>query len=113
MKTDYATVALLALVVHGAALVATPTPDACEYQMLARSLARGDGFTLPVRVRLDEPGPVRHDARGERAPLFPLYLAAWEPLVDEHGATVSRGLQCANALLGVLDAVLVAAVAFS
>lgn len=109
----YVVVAAAALTVRGGALVPTPTPDACEYQMLARSLARGDGFTLPVRVRHDEPGPLRHDARGERAPLFPLFLAACQPLADEGGATVSRGLQCANALVGVLDAVLVAALALS
>jgi hypothetical protein len=82
--------------------------------MLGRSLARGEGFTLPVRVRHDEAGPVRHDARGERAPLFPVFLAGLERLgVDDGRGAIVPALQCANALVGVLDALLVAALAFA
>ncbi len=112
MKRVYLVVAVAALAVHGRALVPNPTPDACEYQMLARSLARGDGFTLPVRVRHDVPGPVWHDARAERAPILPLALAAFA-WADEQGPSVSWRLQCVNALVGALDAVLVASVAFA
>ncbi len=112
MKRVYLAVAVAALAVRGAALVPNPTPDACEYQMLARSLARGEGFTLPVRVRHVEPGPVRHDARSERAPLFPLLLAAFDLVLDRGTTSISTGLQVVNALVGVACALLVAQVAF-
>lgn len=110
-----AAVAAAALLVRGQALVPDPTPDAVEYQLIARSLARGDGFALPVRVRhgsLDAPAPVVHDARGERAPLLPLALAGLELLgADAGGGRVATGLQAANALVSVLDALLVALLA--
>lgn len=112
MKRVYLAVAVAALAVRGSALAPNPTPDACEYQMLARSLARGEGFTLPVRVRHVEPGPVRHDARSERAPLFPLLLAAFDPVLDRGTGSISTGLQVVNALVGVACALLVAQVAF-
>jgi hypothetical protein len=112
MKRVYIAIAFAALAVRGAALVPNPTPDACEYQMLARSIVRGDGFTLPVRVRHVEPGPVRHDARSERAPLFPLLLAPFDPVLDKGATSVAPGLQVVNALVGVACVLLVAQIAF-
>jgi len=52
-----------------------PTNDGVEYLLLARSLARGEGFRLPIRVRFHRPGPVVHGAFDERAPLWPALLA--------------------------------------
>jgi hypothetical protein len=110
MKRTYLAVFVFALLLRGGALAPNPTPDAAEYQMLARSLARGDGLVLPVRVRHDETGPVRHDARRERAPLLPLVLAPFEGL-DRDPRTVAPGLQCLNAVLAALSCVLVSSIA--
>lgn len=53
------------------------SPDGAEYLLLARSLARGEGFTLPIRVRWPSaaPGPTVHAAWEERAPLWPWLLS--------------------------------------
>ena len=110
MKRTYLAVFVFALLLRGGALAPNPTPDAAEYQMLARSLARGEGFVLPVRVRHDETGPVRHDARRERAPLLPLVLAPFEPL-DRDPRTVAPALQGVNAVIAALSCVLVASIA--
>ncbi len=108
----YAAVALAALSVHVAALAPVPTPDSAEYELLARSLARGEGFTLPVRVRHDATGPVKHGAFGERAPLFPLLLAPLVPLLDDGRPSVAPGLVLVNVVLATLDALLVASIAW-
>lgn len=52
-----------------------PSNDAAEHLLIARSLARGDGFTLPIRVRDVDGGPAVHDAYPERAPLYPWLLS--------------------------------------
>lgn len=61
--------------------------DGAEYVLLARSLARGEGYVLPVRVRYLEAAtreaPPAHAAWGERAPLWPLVLAGWLRLIDQ------------------------------
>jgi hypothetical protein len=110
--------ALLALVfvaalVPRAALVLlpNPTPDAAEYLMLARSLARGEGFTLPVKVRHDVGGPAVHDASAERAPLLPLMLAPLVAAGVGRDGPIAPAIQIPNALAGALVAVVAASCA--
>lgn len=52
-----------------------PSNDAAEHLLIARSLARGEGFTLQIRVRDVDGGPAVHDAFAERAPLYPALLS--------------------------------------
>ncbi|MEZ6184992.1 MAG: hypothetical protein R3F62_08290 [Planctomycetota bacterium] len=85
-----------------------PSPDAAEYLLLARSLARGEGYVLPVRVRLIEEHadePVAHPAHAERAPLWPLGLAPLVALLGPEPGWPDPRLQ----LLGVALAALAAA----
>jgi hypothetical protein len=82
-----------------------PSNDAAEYLLIARSLANGDGFTLPIKVRFDTPGPVVHEAYGERAPLFPWLLsvpAGW----DAAPGWPNPALQLINVALAALAALL-------
>jgi hypothetical protein len=84
------------------------TPDAAEYLLIARSLRRGEGFRLPIRVRtrgLAPDAPAEHEAYGERAPLYPFLLS---PLVSPEPGWPSAALQ----LSGVALAALAAALAF-
>lgn len=59
--------------------------DGEEYLLLARSLARGEGFLLPVKVRWHVPGPALHPAWDERAPLWPALLAPWVRALGQEG----------------------------
>jgi hypothetical protein len=52
-----------------------PSNDAAEYLLIARALAAGDGFTLPIKVRHLDDGPAVHSAWAERAPLWPALLS--------------------------------------
>jgi hypothetical protein len=52
-----------------------PSNDAAEHLLIARSLARGDGFTMPIRVRDVSGGPAVHEAFADRAPLYPALLS--------------------------------------
>lgn len=88
-----------------------PSNDAAEHLLLARALARGDGFQLPIRVRDVDGGPAVHPAFEERAPLFPLLLAA--PVAAGVGWTgwPDPRLQLVNVGLAALAAALAALVA--
>ncbi len=103
-------VALLAVLPRlGPALGAyNHSPDAAEYLLIARSLARGEGFTLPIRVRFAEPGPVVHSAHGERAPLFPALLALPVALTSAEPGWPDPRLQLVNVALAALAAALAA-----
>ncbi|RMG18636.1 MAG: hypothetical protein D6731_01515, partial [Planctomycetota bacterium] len=80
--------------------------DAAEYLLLARSLARGEGFVLPIRVRFTEPAsPAVHSAFGERAPLWPLLLSLPARWARPHGWP-EAWLQLAGCLLAALAALL-------
>jgi len=84
------------------------TPDAVEYLLIARSLRRGEGFRLPIRVRdhgLAPDAPAEHAAYRERAPLYPWLLSL---LVSPEPGWPSAALQ----LSGVGLAALAAALAF-
>lgn len=59
--------------------------DGEEYLLLARSLARGEGFLLPVKVRWHVPGPALHPAWDERAPLWPALLVPWVRALGQEG----------------------------
>lgn len=88
-----------------------PSNDAAEHLLLARSLARGDGFVLPIRVRDVDGGPAIHPAFEERAPLYPLLLAA--PVAAGVGAAgwPDPRLQLVNVALAALAAALASLVA--
>ncbi|MCO5171472.1 MAG: hypothetical protein M9894_34660 [Planctomycetes bacterium] len=88
-----------------------PSNDAAEHLLIARSLARGEGFTLPIRVRDVDGGPAVHDAYPERAPLYPWLLSA--PVRLGIGATgwPDPRLQLLGVGLAALCAPLVASVA--
>lgn len=88
-----------------------PSNDAAEHLLLARALARGDGFVLPIRVRDVDGGPAVHPAFEERAPLYPLLLAA--PVAAGLGWTgwPDPRLQLVNVGLAALAAALAALVA--
>lgn len=84
------------------------TPDAAEYLLIARSLRRGEGFRLPIRVRtrgLAPDAPAEHEAYGERAPLYPWLLSV---LASPDPGWPQAALQ----LSGVFLAALAAALAF-
>lgn len=90
-----------------------PSNDAAEHLLIARSLARGDGFTLPIRVRDVDGGPAVHDAYGERAPLFPWLLSL--PVRAGVGAEgwPDPRLQLVGVALAALCAPLAASVAWT
>lgn len=84
-----------------------PSPDAAEYLLIARSLARGEGFTLPIRVRFPGRRPVVHEAYGERAPLWPWLLSAVVGAAGQAGSGwPDPRLQLLNVLLAALGAAL-------
>lgn len=82
-----------------------PSPDAAEHLLIARSLASGKGFQLPIRVRFNRPAPVVHDAHSERAPLYPLLLS-WFVLRPVEPGWPDPHLQLLNTALCVLAAAL-------
>jgi hypothetical protein len=97
----------------GPALAAyQPSNDAAEHLLLARSLARGEGFTLPIRVRDVGGGPAVHEAFAERAPLYPALLSL--PVRAGVGAEgwPDPRLQLLGVVLAALCAPLAASVAF-
>lgn len=79
------------------------SPDAAEYLLIARSLRAGEGFTLPIRVRFTRPGPARHEAYAERAPLYPWLLSA---LVTPEPGWPSPRLQLSGLALAALAVLL-------
>jgi hypothetical protein len=80
------------------------THDEREYLALARSLARGDGFTYPA----DEPSPGTAQQFG-RAPGYPFFLAALR--IAEPHEHVPRRVQIAQAGIGAIGIWLMAAIA--
>jgi hypothetical protein len=93
------------------------SPDGSEYLLLARSLARGDGYVLPVQVRF---GPavasaaadgVTHSAYGERAPLWPWLLSLPVRAGLGRAGWPDPRLQLLGALLACLAAPLAASIA--
>lgn len=85
------------------------SPDGAEYVLLARSLARGEGYLLPVRVRYDRPrapgDQALHPAWDERAPLWPALLAPAVLLLGDAGpGWPDPRLQLPGALLCALAA---------
>lgn len=88
-----------------------PSNDAAEHLLLARSLARGEGFTLPIRVRDLDGGPAVHEAFAERAPLYPLLLSVPVRLGLGAQAWPDARLQLLNVGLAALAALLAASCA--
>ena len=88
-----------------------PSPDAGEYLLVARALAAGEGFTLPIRVRHLDAEPVVHPAWTERAPLWPALLAL--PVAAGVGGAgwPDPRLQLLNVALAALAALLAAGLA--
>jgi len=80
------------------------THDEREYLALARSVARGDGFTYPS----DEPSPGTAQQFG-RAPGYPLFLAALG--ITEPFEHVPRRVQIAQSFVGAIGIWLMAAIA--
>ena len=80
------------------------THDEREYLALARSVARGDGFTYPA----DEPSPGTGQQFG-RAPGYPVFLAALG--VDAPSDHPPRRVQIAQACVGALGVWLIASIA--
>jgi 4-amino-4-deoxy-L-arabinose transferase-like glycosyltransferase len=80
------------------------THDEREYLALARSVARGEGFTYPA----DEPAPGTGQQFG-RAPGYPLFLAALH--VTEPSEYAPRRVQMAQALAGAAGIWLMAIIA--
>jgi hypothetical protein len=80
------------------------THDEREYLALARSVARGHGFTYPS----DEPTPGTAQQFG-RAPGYPLFLAALG--VAEPVEAVPRRVKVAQAIVGALGVWLIASIA--
>lgn len=86
-----------------------PSHDGGEYVLLARSLARGEGFVLPIRVRfvdehVDESTDVVHAAYAERAPLWPAVLAPVVGAVDRDPGWPDPRIQLVGVLLAALAA---------
>lgn len=82
------------------------SPDAAEYLLLARSLADGRGFVLPIRVRFgDTDEPIVHEAFAERAPLYPLLLSVPVSLTTRPGWP-DPAIQFVGVCLAALAAVL-------
>jgi 4-amino-4-deoxy-L-arabinose transferase-like glycosyltransferase len=80
------------------------THDEREYLALARSIARGDGFTYPA----DEPAAGTAQQFG-RAPGYPLFLAALG--VSRPSDTVPARVKVAQAIVGTIGIWLVAVIA--
>jgi 4-amino-4-deoxy-L-arabinose transferase-like glycosyltransferase len=80
------------------------THDEREYLALARSIARGDGFTYPA----DEPAAGTAQQFG-RAPGYPLFLAALG--VSRPSDTVPARVKVAQAIVGTIGIWLIAAIA--
>ncbi|MBL4847764.1 MAG: hypothetical protein JKY65_19795 [Planctomycetes bacterium] len=82
------------------------SPDAAEYLLIARSLRGGEGFQLPIRVRYSgvaPDAPARHEAYGERAPLYPWALSLF---VSPERGWPTATLQLTGVALAALAAVL-------
>ena len=79
------------------------THDEREYLALARSIARGDGFTYPA----DEPSPGTGQQFG-RAPGYPVFLAALG--VEAPSDHPPRRVQIAQACVGALGVWLIASI---
>jgi 4-amino-4-deoxy-L-arabinose transferase-like glycosyltransferase len=80
------------------------THDEREYLALARSIARGDGFTYPA----DEPAAGTAQQFG-RAPGYPLFLAALG--VSRPSDTVPARVKVAQAIVGTIGIWLIAVIA--